>query len=107
MSGQTPQFGDLSIGKAAADEFVRLPRPDLFTKRARLIAAVAEGHPMAGFLRLMEQFFTAQAGAVTIAGMVEPPSDAALALAAEHGMPLLSPDMWTPTATYRDALRII
>jgi FdhE protein len=108
MSDETPRFGDLSIGKAAVEEFVRLPRPDaLFARRARRIAELAEGHPMAGFLRLMQQIFAAQAGAAAGAGAIEPLADDAVAFAAEHGMPLIAPESWAPTATYREALRFI
>ena len=108
MSEQTPQFGDLSIGKAAVDEFVRLPRPDLlFSKRAGRMGALAEGHPAAAFLRLMQKIFAAQAEASTVCGAVEAPSESEVARASEHAMPLLSLDSWTPTASYRQALRFI
>ena len=108
MSAQTPQFGDLSIGKAAADEFVRLPQlPALFRKRAARIEALAENSPTAGFLRLMGKVFAAQAAASEAGSPVEAPSAEALARAGEHVMPPLSPDGWTPTATYREALRLI
>jgi len=108
MSAQTPQFGDLSIGKAAADEFVRLPQlPALFRKRAARIETLAENSPTAGFLRLMGKVFAAQAAASEAGSPVEAPSAEALARAGEHVMPPLSPESWTPTATYREALRLI
>jgi FdhE protein len=108
MSEQTPQFGELSIGKAAADEFVRLPRlPALFRKRAERIEALAEGNPAAAFLRLLSKVFLAQAAACAAAGDVEAPSAETMARASEHVMPLLAPDSWTPTTTYREALRFI
>jgi FdhE protein len=102
------QFGELNIGTAAADEFVRLPRlPVLFEKRAARIAALASGHPMAAFLRLMGQVFTAQAGACSQGEPVDAPVPVVIARAHEHGMPLLSPEDWAPTASYRAALRFI
>ncbi len=108
MSAPTPQFGDLSIGKAAAGDFVRLPRlPALFEKRAARMTALAEASPMAGFLGLMGRIFLAQSGACAAAGKVEAPSAATLARAKEHVMPPLAPESWTPTATYREALRFI
>ena len=108
MSEQTPQFGELSIGKAAADEFVRLPRlPALFHKRAERIAALAEDNPAAAFLRLLGKVFLAQADACTAVGDVEAPSAETMSRASEHVMPPLAPDSWTPTATYRAALRFI
>jgi FdhE protein len=108
MSGQTPPAGDLNIGKAAAEEFVRPPRPlSIFEVRARRMAALAEDHPAGGFLRLMQAVFAAQAEAAASVADVQAPSPEALALAAEHGMPLLSRDGWRPSQTYRDTLRFI
>ncbi len=108
MSEQTPQFGDLSIGKAAVDEFVRLPRlPALFDKRAVRMLALAEGSPTAGFLRLMAQIFLAQSAACKAGDPVGAPSAEAIARAREHAMPPLAPDGWEPTSTYRAALRQI
>ncbi|WP_088346667.1 MULTISPECIES: formate dehydrogenase accessory protein FdhE [Rhodomicrobium] len=108
MSGQTPQFGDLSIGKAAADEFVRLPRyPALFEIRAARMKTLAAANPAAGFLGLMVRVFSAQADASLLAGEVVPPSAEAIARAREHAMPPIATDSWVPTATYRAALRFI
>jgi FdhE protein len=108
MTSNTPRFGDLDIGKAAADEFVRLPRPDaLFAKRAERAASLAEGHAAAGFLRLMGRIFAAQAEAVGACGAPVPLPEEAMARAAEHLMPPISLDIWQPTATYRDIARHI
>ncbi len=108
MSEQTPQFGDLSIGKAAVDEFVRLPRPEfLFGKRAERMRTLAEGHPAAAFLGMMQKVFAAQARALSVCSPVETPSESDMALAGEHGMPLLATESWVPTASYREALRFI
>jgi FdhE protein len=108
MSQKTPQFGELSIGKAAADEFVRLPGlPALFHKRAARIEALAESSVTAAFLRFMGKVFRAQAGACTVGGTVEALSAETMARASEHLMPPLAPDSWTPSATYREALRFI
>ncbi len=108
MNKQTPQFGEMSIGKAAADEFVRLPRlPALFHKRAARIEALAEDSPTAAFLRLLGKVFLAQAAACAAGGDISSPSAETMARASEHVMPPLAPDSWTPTATYREALRHI
>jgi FdhE protein len=108
MSSSTSQFGNLNIGQAAAEEFARPPLPELlFARRAGRVAALAEGHPAAGFLRLMSRLFAAQAEACEAGGEVEPISEATIAKAAEHRMPLVSPSLWTPTKTYRAALRSI
>lgn len=108
MSDQAPQFGDLSIGKAAADEFIRLPRlPALFEKRAERIRALAEGSATAAFMLFMGRVFQAQAAACSALAGVEPPSPKTIARASEHVMPPLAPDGWTPTPTYRETLRFI
>jgi FdhE protein len=108
MTSDTPRFGDLDIGKAAAEEFARLPRPQfLFTKRAERMTALAEGHPAAGFLKLMSRIFTAQAEACDLGGDVASPSEEAMARASEHRMPPIAPDIWVPTASYRAAARLI
>lgn len=102
------QFGELNIGTAAADEFVRLPRlPLLFDKRVTRMATLAKGHRMAGFLRLMEEIFRAQSAACAMGVAVPLPSAEAMKRAADHHMPPLSADDWKPSATYREVLRFI
>lgn len=102
------QFGELNIGTAAADEFVRLPRlPLLFEKRSSRMATLAEGHSMAGFLRLTEEIFRAQSSACGLAGIVALPPAEAMARAKEHRLPPVSAEDWKPTATYRAGLRHI
>ena len=108
MSEPTPQFGELSIGKAAADEFIRLPRPPaLFHQRAARAETLADASPTPAFLRFMAAVFLAQAGAAASGGPVEAPSADAMGRPSEHVMPPLAPDGWTPTSTYRQALRSI
>jgi FdhE protein len=108
MSDPIPRFGDLSIGKAAADEFIRLPRlPGLFEKRAERIAKLAEGSVTAAFMRFMGRVFEAQAAACTAVAAVEAPSPETMARASEHVMPPLGSDGWTPTPSYRETLRFI
>jgi FdhE protein len=108
MSDPIPRFGDLSIGKAAADEFIRLPRlPALFEKRAERIRKLAEGSPTTAFMLFMGRVFQAQAAACAAVAAVEAPSAETMARASEHVMPPLAPDGWTPTPTYRETLRFI
>src|SRR5687767_4737386 len=108
MTSDTPRFGEMNIGKVAADEFVRLPRPDaLFAKRSERIADLAKGHPAAGFLRLMAGIFEAQARAASTCSAPVPLPEEAMTRAAEYGMPPVSPDIWQPTASYREAARAI
>ncbi len=106
MSG-TAQFAALDIGKAAAEEFARLPLlPQLFEQRAARMATLAGGHAMQGFLELAGQVFKAQSLACGC-GTVHPVPQDAIELALEHGMPVLQTDTWTPTDSYRQALRHI
>jgi FdhE protein len=108
MTSDTPRFGEMNIGKVAADEFVRLPRPDaLFAKRSERIADLATGHPAAGFLRLMAGIFEAQARAASTCSAPVPLPEEAMTRAAEYDMPPISPDIWQPTASYREAARAI
>lgn len=101
-------FSEMNIGTAAVDEFARLPRlPDLFERRATRMAQLAQGHTMAGFLRLLETLFRVQALACGTGGVVLPPPPDAILRAAEHGMPVLSADSWVPTVTYGETLRFI
>jgi FdhE protein len=102
------QFGELSMGNVAADEFARLPRlPALFERRTARMAQLSQGHPAAGFPRLMEKIFATQALACAKTAPVALPSPEAMAQATEHGMPLLSAESRPPTATYRDTLRFL
>lgn len=103
-----PQFADLEIGKAAADEYLRLPRlPELFQKRADRMAALAPGHPIEAFLDLTQRVFGAQAAVCGMFAPSELPPPQAIQLAHEHQMPLVQPDVWLPTETYRQTLRAL
>jgi FdhE protein len=105
MSGA--QFPEISIGQAADEEFARLPRlPQLFEQRATRMTALAGGHALRGFLELAAQVFKAQSAACGC-GTVHPLPQEAIARALEHGMPVLPADSWTPTDSYRQALRHI
>ncbi len=110
MKRSVPQFGNMDIGQAAEEEFARPPQPEtLFAGRAERMTELAQDHPAARFLDLMARLFTAQAHAcaVTDADDVAAPGADAIAKAEEHRMPLISPAMWSPTRTYRAAMRSI
>lgn len=109
MSG-TPQFPELSIGKAAEDGFFRLPRlPDVFEARAERLRAISTGHPLEAFMELIAALADLQVKLVNEAGAPEPslakPEHIQTALA--HKMPVLDLSSWRPTAWYRAALRRI
>lgn len=81
------------IGISGSVPFVQLPVPgDLFANRAARLAALAPGHPMAGYLDLLARIAAAQAAVQAArAGQdtaAEPEADRAMRIA--HGMPPLS-----------------
>ncbi len=81
------------VGGVAEAPFVRLPNPaTLFTARLRRLLELADGHPLADYLRLLASVVDAQAGAVVALPTPAPvpPTDAALR--AEHAMPPISVD---------------
>ena len=87
---------------------VRLPQPaSLFQERAARLRQLAEGNPIADYLRFAARLVEAQHHAVSLA--VEPPEplpNGAAERAAEHGMPLLPASDKLP-ATWRDTLRAL
>lgn len=55
----------------------------------------------------MSRIFAAQAEAAGACGAPVPLPEEAMVRAAEHLMPPISPDIWQPTQTYREAVRFI
>jgi FdhE protein len=107
---ETPQFPELSIGKAAEDGYFRPPRlPDLFRTRGERLRHLSADHPLQDFLHLIAALADLQVTLVTEAGAPSPslvsPEHAKTAL--EHKMPLLDVPSWRPTAWYWAALRRI
>jgi FdhE protein len=109
MSG-SPQFPELSIGKAAEDGFFRLPRlPDVFEARSRRLRALSPDHPLRAFLELIASLADLQVRLLDEADAPNPSlaSPEHIRTALEHRMPLLDLASWRPTAWYRFALRRI
>jgi len=110
MSGK-PQFPELSIGKAAADEFFRPPQlPNLFQKRAERLRQLSADHPLSAFLAFLALLADVQA---SLAAEQETQKTSPLGSpesmnsAAAHSMPLLDLSSWRPSEFYRRAIRRI
>ena len=86
---------------------LRLPQPhSLFAERAARLRQLAEGNPIADYLRFAARLADAQhAAAQRLAAQLpaERPDDAAIARARQHGMPLLPAAAELPPG-WRDAL---
>ena len=80
------------IGISGSVPFARLPSPGrLFSERAARLTALANGHPLGGYLAFLARIAEAQAVVQTEqAGTTLRPSPAELAMHTEHGMPPLS-----------------
>src|SRR5271165_4024124 len=85
-----PRRDSTTIGEVASPPFVRLPEPlTLFAGRARRLQALAEGHPLAPYLRFVAGLADCQHHAQT--GLPEPdmPDGEARERARDFGMPPL------------------
>ena len=86
---------------------VRLPQPaSLFQERAARLRQLAEGSPIADYLRFAARLVEAQHHAVAHAPAAEPLATSVAERAAEHGMPLLPASDNIPPA-WRDTLRAL
>jgi FdhE protein len=87
----TPIITDGSLDRAPKAPRVVLPggRPDLFAERAVRFDALADGHPLADYLRLMAEIARGQQAALA-AGSAGPVAAAVLAASRDYGMPPLS-----------------
>ncbi len=103
---QSPQFGDLNIGTAAADEFVRPPRlPMIFEVRAERLKSLATGRPLQDYMLFVGRIAQTQAALAAILPAAPSLAEDVAAQANEHGMPLVTADSWRPSAAFRDSLR--
>ena len=100
----------LSRGEIESLDHTAIPRlrpperASLFAERARRLRQLAEGHPLAGYLRLMATLADAQQAAV--AGCRAPgPDESRVSLAQAHGMPPLQAVGWPRDPLWRDVLR--
>ncbi|MDP4024748.1 formate dehydrogenase accessory protein FdhE [Methylobacterium sp. NEAU 140] len=97
------------IGISGSVPFVRLPDPGaLFRARAARLNALAPGHPLEAYLRLVARVAEAQAAVEAARGAAgwdlggEAPADQAVRI--EHGMPPLSRHVIETDPTFQDAL---
>lgn len=109
MSG-APQFPELNIGKAAADEFYRPPRfPFLFEARAERLRKLSADHPLSDYLQFVALVADQQMRLAAGPGGSPPLpfSPGAMKTASEHGMPALDLSSWRPSESYRAGVRSI
>lgn len=87
---------------------VRLPqRERVFARRAERLRQLADDHPIGDYLRLMAGVAEAQQAALDAGIAVTPPTEAAIAAAAAHGMPPLAASAGPGGSGWRLALRQI
>jgi FdhE protein len=81
--------GEIQALDATALPRVRLPdRADVFAARARRLRALADGHPIGGYLRVMAMLVDAQHD--VLSALPKPVFDeASMLLAQRHGMPIV------------------
>ncbi len=88
-----------------AGEIPHLHLPDprtVFSRRAERFSTLAQGHPMGGFLALLEQVADLQQDLLDRFPWVALPSPAQLALSREHGLPPLSIHGWERDPAWRE-----
>lgn len=88
---------------AGAIPRLRLPDPrTVFSRRAERFHAVAQGHPMGGFLALLEQVADGQQDLLERYPWVALPSSEQLSLSREHSLPPLSIHSWERDPAWRE-----
>ena len=93
----TTGFGESTLGEIAESDPVRLPDlATVFSRRAHRLAVLAEGHELAGFLRMIAALATAQHAALD--GL--PPGT----LPGKSGRAPIDPATWKRDASWRTAL---
>lgn len=88
-----------------AGEIPHLHLPDprtVFSRRAERFHTLAQGHPMGGYLALLEQVADAQQDLLDRFPWVVLPSSVQLALSREHGLPPLSMHSWGRDPAWRE-----
>lgn len=100
--------GDPVHGGVGHPDPIVLPVPaTLFARRAARLDVLAEGHPMAAWLRFLADLVRAQADAATWGGTAAAISAAETERAVSAGMPPLAPDSHRRDHAWREALFII
>lgn len=101
------QPGEIEALDRVAFPRVRLPQPELlFAERAARLAQLADGSPIADYLRFAARLVGAQHRQAAQAPAPEPPADDVVRRANANGMPLwLAPEALPPA--WRDTLRAL
>jgi FdhE protein len=95
-------------GGVVAPEPIILPDPaTCFAKSAKRLDVLAEGHPMADWLRFMAGLMRAQQEAVATLGPLSAPDRAAVEQASEAGMPPLAADGHRRDPAWQRALAVL
>ena len=98
------QPGEIEAAAGDLPELL-LPKADLFQDRERRFRQLAEGHPLADWLRFLAALSHAQHEAFSgLEGLILP-DDTQLERCREHAMPPLAPPTWRRDPAWRDVLR--
>lgn len=98
-------FGESTLGEIAQGDPVRLPDlATVFARRAERLQALAEGHELEGFLRMIAALVAAQEAALRDLPPGSLPGAAEIAKAKLVGRAPLDPSLWQRDASWRAAL---
>ena len=98
-------YGENTLGEIAESDPVRLPDlATVFARRAERLGALAKGHELEGFLRMLAALVTAQHSALVGLPPGRLPGPAEIASARKARRAPLDPASWPRDATWRVAL---
>lgn len=101
----TPGYGESTLGEVAQSDPVRLPDlAAVFVRRAERLTALADGHELEGFLRMIAVVVAAQHAALCALPPGSLPGAAEIAKARLVGRAPLDPSNWTRDESWRAAL---
>lgn len=95
------------LGTSADPIYLHLPEPTVFGDRAARLSVLAEGHVLAGYLRLLAAIARAQHEALAAMAPVPLPAPDRQQQCREHGVPVLSAHSWPRDPAWHGALRHI
>jgi FdhE protein len=101
----TTGYGENTLGEIAESDPVRLPDlATVFDRRAERLQALAKGHELEGFLRMIAALVAAQHAALEGLPPGSLPGPAQIAKAKLARQPPLDPALWTRDGSWRAAL---
>lgn len=101
----TPGYGESTLGEVAQSDPIRLPDlATVFARRAERLTALAGGHELEGFLRMIAAIVAAQHAALRALPPGSLPGAAEIAKAKVVGRAPLDPSNWTRDESWRAAL---